>query len=163
MNRREFFKTMGGAAAYAAFAGKIEAEASERGPEALQADIEALSNALTELQQEAMALGREHGDNFKNDTLDQLSEEARQRYQSFLERAEEAWEQALELNRQIQEQVGETTLAQYEQYGMSDHPNAKLLRSFSELRPNLLGLLPLRMNIAREALGMEMREYNSPF
>lgn len=154
---------MGGAAAFAAFAGKLEAQASESGPEVLQEGVEALTGTLRELQQEAITLGQEYGEHFKNDTLDQLSDEAGKKYQSFLERGEEAWEQALELDREIKEQVGETTLVQYEQYGMNDHPNAKLLQSFGELRPSLLGLLPLRMNIAREALGIEIKDYNSPF
>ncbi|MCA9361655.1 hypothetical protein KC845_03820 [Candidatus Kaiserbacteria bacterium] len=161
-NRREF---LGGAAAggFALFASKLEAQDIERGPEDILNDIEALKTSLSGLEEEISALGVAYGDHFKNDTLDQLDEEAKQRFTSFLERAEIEWEKALTLFSQIQDLTQGTTITEYEQYGLSDHPNAQVLRSFSKLKPTLLGLLPLRMNIAREALGKEIVEYDLPF
>jgi len=83
INRRGF---IGGASAFTLFAKRLKAQESERSPEALLNDLETLATDLSGLEEEMRALGVAYGDHFKNETLDQLDEEAVQRFGSFLER-----------------------------------------------------------------------------
>ena len=159
MSRRSFLT--GAAATFGAITldtKSLQAQESSEGVDVLVNQIQALTVRAESLKEHFERLSQTYGEHFRENDVESLDDNAKAQFQEFLTETEAVWTEVSQANAHVEVMLEGTTREQYIEHGLEEHPNVALIDVRDELL-QAVNIFPLRMNIAREALGLPNNNY----